>query len=1092
MSELERERQLFEACLDLDSGEREAYLEEACEGDAALRSRICRLLASHQNAQSIPGDRRNAAPEIGDAIGPFRIVRVLGEGGMGIVYEAKQEVPIRRRVALKLIKPGLATSRVVARFEAERQALAFMDHPNIAKVFDAGLTPDGRPYFVMELVEGVSICDFCTEHQLTVRERLELFIPLCQAVQHAHQKGIIHRDLKPSNVLVRIRDGGPVPKVIDFGIAKADRDPGSDAVVTHAGMTMGTPAYMSPEQARTSVMDVDTRTDIHALGVMLYEILVGALPIDPAEMGIPAFIGRLAEGETDPPKPSSRLIETSRLRGNSCAGSPEESRRLLKELRGDLDWIVMKAIAVDRDQRYQTANALSMELQRYLSGEPVLARPPSIRYRLRKFLRRNRHVAAAAAVAVAAVLIAIIGITAGWIKATNAREVAVQEATRARKAELTAKGRLRMSLLAQARAIRRSYIAGRRQRALELLTQAASIEPGADLRDEAIACETLTDLQIDREWKHRRRDEFGLAFDAENERYASVSDKGLIEIRKMEDDSVLNRLPGDGIPAWVAQFDPSGRYLAAKYHGEQETENPRLRLWDLELGRALLTLPVTISGNSIDFDGGGRWLAYGTTNSSLILYDLKSRRIAGEIPLRGLPRSIRFSPDGRFIAVSLFAPARVDILRVQDGESVRRLEHGGALAAYISWDSTGEQLGAAYSDFSASVWRVDSGKEAVTLKGHNAEVVEIEFHPSLPLAMTYSWDETSRLWNTVTGKEQLVMQARAMKFSADGRFLSFVKNDSIGVWEVVGGRMFRTLYGHEGKGPLALAVSSDGKWIISGGEKDVIVWDRNTGQAQSRLASDPVNDILTHATGSEFFVCTAGGLTPYILPEGAKANIRQLEAIPGTCASAARDEAGGLWALLRQGKIALFGMPFRRDFGVIDGFPGIAQVSLSPDGSWVAAGNWRGAQTQVWESKTARPVAKLLPGVRAVKVRFSPDNRFLLTGSSDDYRLWETGTWKEKWRIARPERFSHLPGEMAFASDARFAALALDHDIIEMVRTEDAEIIARFEVPESAAFTELAFTPDGEALIAATSYNQIHLWNLKLIWGELARLGLYH
>jgi non-specific serine/threonine protein kinase/serine/threonine-protein kinase len=369
---------------------------------------------------------------IPERIGPYRILQVLGEGGMGVVYEAEETGAVRRRVALKVVRAGRDTKEVVARFDAERQALAVMSHPAIAKVLHAGTTESGQPYFAMELVKGLPITMYCDTHRLSVQKRLELFIGVCQAVQHAHQKGVIHRDLKPSNVLVGEQDGLPQPKIIDFGIAKAVGSQLTDrTLVTQWGQMMGTAAYMSPEQADSGTVDVDTRSDIYSLGVMLFELLVGRLPIDPTQQGMHAFMARLAAGDTSPPTPSAKLMmlgDEGTLVAETRRTVPAALRRQLK---GDLDWIVMKAMEPDRSHRYETANGLASDLRRHLNHEPVVARPRSTRYRVRKFVRRHRTgVITAGAVSVAVLASAILAVV-GFVRATQAEHRAAQEAAAA-------------------------------------------------------------------------------------------------------------------------------------------------------------------------------------------------------------------------------------------------------------------------------------------------------------------------------------------------------------------------------------------------------------------------------------------------------------------------------------------------------------------------------------------------------------------------------------------------------------------------------------------------------------------------------------
>jgi len=379
----------------------------------------------------------------GDRVGRYRLLEEIGHGGCGVVYMAEQEEPVRRKVALKIIKLGMDTRQVVARFEAERQALALMDHSNIARVLDAGATDTGRPYFVMELVGGVRITDYCDQNRLTTRQRLDLFIQVCRAVQHAHQKGVIHRDLKPSNVLIATQDGTPVPKVIDFGIAKATQGRLTDQTVfTAFEQFLGTPAYMSPEQAQLGGLDVDTRSDIYSLGVLLYELLTGKTPFDAKELlaaGLEEM--RRTIQETEPPTPSTRLAQdlvaadVRRLKFSAPQEPATEdeigasSRRLLQMkqqiqlLRGDLDWIVMKCLEKDRARRYETAIGLARDIERHLNNEPVVASPPSRFYRFQKLVRRHKLVLSASAVAVVLLIMGMGGVIWQWRRAEQHAEL---------------------------------------------------------------------------------------------------------------------------------------------------------------------------------------------------------------------------------------------------------------------------------------------------------------------------------------------------------------------------------------------------------------------------------------------------------------------------------------------------------------------------------------------------------------------------------------------------------------------------------------------------------------------------------------------
>ncbi|HEX2722863.1 MAG TPA: serine/threonine-protein kinase [Gemmatimonadaceae bacterium] len=368
-----------------------------------------------------------------EQIAQYRIVRVLGEGGMGTVYEAVDGGAVRRNVALKVVRGGFQSREIRARFEAERQALALMDHPNIAKIFQAGETEAGDLFFAMELVKGLTLMDFCDSRRLSTKERLELFVSMCHAVQHAHQKGVIHRDLKPSNILVTEQDGKPCPKIIDFGIAKAlGLQLTENTLVTQAGHPLGTVAFMSPEQAESSGIDVDTRTDIYSLGVILYMLLVGSLPVDPSGLPAHAFMFRLAQGDTQSPRPSARFTALGDYRVGIAQARRTDPEHLQRDLKGDLDWIVMKALDPDRSRRYDTAIGFAADVERFLSHVPVIARPPTPMYRITKFVRRHRGVVAATTVTVLALITSAILATAGLLRATRAERIAATEAASAK------------------------------------------------------------------------------------------------------------------------------------------------------------------------------------------------------------------------------------------------------------------------------------------------------------------------------------------------------------------------------------------------------------------------------------------------------------------------------------------------------------------------------------------------------------------------------------------------------------------------------------------------------------------------------------
>jgi tetratricopeptide (TPR) repeat protein len=489
---------IFEVARKIDSPEaRQAYLEQICGDDLSLQQRIQALLRAYEENASFlesPPSEFGITPTFdqpiterpGTVIGRYKLLEQIGEGGFGVVFMAEQEEPVRRKVALKIIKPGMDTKEVIARFEAERQALAIMDHPNIAKVLDAGATESGRPYFVMELVRGIPITTFCDQNGLTTRERLELFASVCQAVQHAHQKGIIHRDIKPTNVLVTMHDDKPVPKVIDFGVAKATNQRLTDRTLfTKFAQMIGTPLYMSPEQAQMSGLDVDTRSDIYSLGVLLYELLTGTTPFDQKRIREAAYdeLLRIIR-EEEPPRPSLRISTLGDTLPSVAAHRKVEPKRLSALVRGELDWIVMKALEKDRTRRYETANGFAADVQRYLEDEPVQACPPSAAYRCKKFARRNKTALSLAGLIL--FFLVLLGGGIGWaVRDRAAREQEITWEREAREQEITWEREAREQEIAREQAARQARMSEQIGLFYSLLGD-ASQDP--ERLDRAIAC----------------------------------------------------------------------------------------------------------------------------------------------------------------------------------------------------------------------------------------------------------------------------------------------------------------------------------------------------------------------------------------------------------------------------------------------------------------------------------------------------------------------------------------------------------------------------------------------------------------------------
>jgi WD40 repeat protein/serine/threonine protein kinase len=1093
MPTADREEALFTAALEKRKpAERAAYLEGACGGDDALRARIEALLAAHEAAGGVLDAPPGSLPLTtgyhplvegpGTIIGPYKLLQQIGEGGMGVVYMAEQQEPVRRKVALKIIKPGMDSHQVIARFEAERQALAMMDHQNIARVLDAGTTESGRPYFVMELVHGVPITKFCDDNKLTPRERLALFVPVCQAIQHAHQKGIIHRDVKPSNVLVTMYDDKPVPKVIDFGVAKAiEQRLTEKTMFTQFGALVGTFEYMSPEQAEMNAFGVDTRSDIYSLGVLLYELLTGTTPLERKrlrEAAVDELVRLIKEEEA--PRPSKRLSSSNNL-PKIAAARKTEPARLSKLVRGEIDWIVMKCLEKDRSRRYDTASALARDLERYLTDEPVEACPPTARYRLGKFARKYKKVLATTGAFAVLLVAGVVISTVLAIWATSAEREANQQriaSDGAKQEALVAKGeadkqRDEVRLTAYEAGIglaQRAWEENNVGRARELLAELPKEAAGKDLRGF--------------EWYYLNR--------------------------LCHSESLTLEGPDLGRGLRVA-FSPDGqRLISANWQGVGGIgEPPRgkaVKTWDSSLGKELSQ--VFDFGRLGGFSGvalspDGRRLVWRDGHSDLVFDGVTGKELFAlkpHKPYEGVVHSLAVSPDGQRLASAGHERA-VLIWDGVTGKELFALRGHEDFVKCVAFSPDGQHLASGSMDKTVRIWDSKTGKELFTLRGHADFVECVAFSPDGQRLASGSWDKTVRIWDTANYKEQFTLMGHdnhvvSVAFSPVGSRLASGSHDkTVKIWDHATGKELYALKGHA-RGVTSVAFSPDGQRLASGSDDErVKIWDcvsardkfsiqdqhgllssvafSPDGQRLASCGNDSVK-IWDRATGKELLWLKGRRIrdstSVAFSPDG-----RRL-------ASACWGVPGMVWDS-ETGK-ELFSLSSER---------GDCCVAFSADGQRLATG---GTPGQIRDSLTGKALCSLRTNsVGPIRsVAFSPDGQRLASmyhpGGLDNLAaltIWDSATGEELLSVEDPPVFMEEdtqeigadPGSLAFSPDGE--RLASANRLSNTVRIRDpttGEVLCVLK-GHTGVVTGVAFSPDGRRLATASVDGTVRIWNTQ-------------
>jgi eukaryotic-like serine/threonine-protein kinase len=1042
--------------------ERAAYLDGACGSDASLRALVEGLLRSHEQAGSFleqslfeatPTTATPPGPEkTGAVIGRYKLLQQIGEGGMGTVFMAEQTHPVQRKVAIKVIKPGMDSGQFIARFEAERQALSMMNHVNIARVLDAGATESGLPYFVMELVHGVPITRYCDENHLTPQERLELFVPVCQAIQHAHQKGIIHRDVKPSNVLVTLYDGKPVPKVIDFGVAKATEQKLTDRTLfTHYGTMVGTLEYVSPEQAEMSALGVDTRSDVYSLGVLLYELLTGSTPLSHKRVREAAYgeVLRMIK-EEDPPRPSTRLSDSGEALLSISAQRQMEPAKLTKLVRGELDWIVMKCLEKDRSRRYESASGLAMDVQRYLHDEPVQACPPSATYRFRKFARRNKVVLATASVMGLAILAAVA------VLATSTVLIA-----QALKSETQARGELGEALKREQRdayfhriaLAHRELSVNNLKGALRYLDECPENLRGWEWHYLMRLCRVEPLVIQDTAAVN------SLAFSPDGQSLASAGGDGAIKVWNVQTGRLIRTLEQAhrGYACSVA-FHPEGKHLVSV------GEDKQVKVWDLTTGKKVFNCPCDgvhfyLTAHVAAFSPlDGRQLVAGC-GGDVMVWDWTTGQHLHTFAGDGKNRiSVAFSRDGRRLASGNWAGS----VKLWDAEAFGdeplctfpKTSHPiGALA----FDKDGGRLASASFNRRVDLWDTGTGRHVRSLPHTTGLVVGVAFSPDGLRLASAGEDKTVRLWDPATGREVLGLRGHdglcaCLAFSSDGgRLASAGEDKTIRIWDAT------PLQSHEGQETLtlqdsneiwSLAASPDGRKIASGGwSMPVKVWDAQTGQGSVDFPGHRTIVFCVAWQSDSQRLAVAGGNGPLF-------SVKVLDA---------------------QTRREVFTFP-EQPTGVE-----FLAVAFSPDRRYLVTGNKVGA-VQVWDARDGRPVGTLGAHDREVRgVVFSSDGSHLAAASGGGkVKVWEWDPSRlGQVREPKFERQARVPGmylNVAFSPDGQYMVMGGEGHTVKIwdVQTGREQQTLRGHTGDVCA---VAFSSDGRLLATAGEDTTVRIWD---------------